>query len=302
MNAANAQNTNALSFDIEEHFQVAAFDGAVDPETWQRQPSRVVANTHELLAILEEAGIKATFFILGWVAEREPSLVRAITAEGHEIASHGYSHRLIYKQEVAEFRQETIRSRSLLEDLAQVPVTAYRAASYSITRDSLWALDVLYEAGFRTDSSIFPIRHDLYGLAGGPVDPYHIDLPGGGQMLEFPITTVRLAGLTLPVSGGGYFRLYPYSLSRMLARKVNSDGRPLMFYLHPWEIDPDQPRIQAGRFSRFRHYNNLEKTRDRLQRLIRDFRFSTMSDCLAEHYASEALPTHAYSEPAINPT
>ena len=289
------QLTNALSFDIEEHFQVAAFDRAIDRATWCDQPSRVVANTHELLALLQEAAVKATFFILGWVAEREPSLVRAIAAEGHEIASHGYSHRLIYTQDVGVFRQETIRSRSLLEDIAQVPVTAYRAASYSITPDSLWALDVLYETGFRTDSSIFPIRHDLYGLVGGPVDPYRITLPNGGSILEFPITTIRFAGVTLPVSGGGYFRLYPYGLSRMLARKVNKAGRPLMFYLHPWEVDPDQPHIQASQFSRFRHYNNLDKTRDRLRRFIGDFRFSTMSDCLDAHYGTSALPTYTYS-------
>ncbi len=290
--------TNALSFDVEEHFQVAAFDAAVDRATWSDQPSRVVANTHDLLALLQESEVKATFFILGWVAEREPSLVRTIAAEGHEIASHGYSHRLIYTQDVSEFRQETIRSRALLEDIAQVPVTAYRAASYSITRDSLWALDILYEVGFRTDSSIFPIRHDLYGLTGGPVDPYLITLPNGGALLEFPITTVRLVGVTLPVSGGGYFRLYPYGLTRMLARKVNKAGRPLMFYLHPWEVDPDQPQIQASQFSRFRHYNNLEKTRDRLQRIIGDFRFSTMTDCLSTHYADCALPTYSYSESA----
>lgn len=294
------QLTNALSFDIEEHFQVAAFDAAIDRTTWCDQPSRVARNTHDLLELLQKSAVKATFFILGWVAERQPSLVRAIAAEGHEIACHGYSHRLIYTQDISDFRQETTRSRALLEDIAQVPVTAYRAASYSITQDSLWALDILYEAGFRTDSSIFPIRHDLYGLTGGPADPHLISLPNGGTLLEFPITTVRLAGVTLPVSGGGYFRLYPYGLSRMLARKVNNAGRPLMFYLHPWEIDPDQPQIQASHFSRFRHYNNLKKTRDRLQRIIGDFRFSTMSECLSMHYADGAMPTYSYSGPAAD--
>lgn len=293
--------TNTLSFDIEEHFQVAAFDGAIDRGTWRSQPSRVVNNTQQILYLLDEAGIKATFFILSWVAEREPALIRDIAAAGHEVASHGYSHRLIYTQSISEFRQETIRSKKLLEDIVQAPVTCYRAASYSITRDSLWALDVLFETGFRTDSSIFPIRHDLYGLTGGPVDPYHLDLPGGGRLLEFPITTTKVAGLTLPVSGGGYFRLYPYSLSRWLARKVNAAGRPFMFYLHPWEVDPGQPRIDASAFSRFRHYNNLDKTAIRLKQLLKDFRFSTMSDCLAEYSVVNDLTTHSYSPAAASP-
>ncbi|MEZ5550287.1 MAG: DUF3473 domain-containing protein [Pseudomonadales bacterium] len=291
---STASIVNALSFDVEDYFHVAAFDAAIDRASWNDRPRRVDANTRGLLDLLSEAGTRATFYVLGWVAEREPDLVKAIAAAGHEVASHGYSHRLIYRQDPAEFREETRRSKALLEDLTGTPITSYRAASYSITAQSLWALDILYECGFRTDSSIFPIRHDLYGLAGGPIYPHRLQLDGGGELLEFPISTLKVAGLTLPVSGGGYFRLYPYALSRMLARRVNAQHRPFMFYLHPWEIDPEQPRIDAGAFSRFRHYNNLEKCRSRLVRLLQDFRFSTVSDSIARNYHVADLPVHSY--------
>jgi polysaccharide deacetylase family protein (PEP-CTERM system associated) len=285
---------NALSFDVEDYFQVAALADGVDRGRWSSMERRVDGNTRGLLEMLDAAGVKATFYVLGWVADHEPDLVRAIAAAGHEIASHGYSHQLIYEQSPAVFREETHRSRAILEDLAQRPVTSYRAASYSITPESLWALDILYDEGFRTDSSIFPIRHDRYGLTGGPHDPHYLALPGGGRLLEFPISTVRALGITLPVSGGGYFRLYPYGLSRSLARRLNGAGRPFVFYLHPWEIDPDQPRIDASALSRFRHYNNLAKTRPRLERLLNDFRFGTVSDCIASNYGDNDLPTHRY--------
>jgi polysaccharide deacetylase family protein (PEP-CTERM system associated) len=285
---------NALSFDVEDYFQVAALSKSVPRDSWDGRTRRVDANTRTLLDILAETGTRATFYILGWVADREPRLVKAIADAGHEIACHGYSHQLVYRQTESTFREETCRARKILEDLAQVPVTSYRAASYSIIDASLWALDVLYEEGFRTDSSIFPIRHDTYGLTGGPLIPHHLDLPCGGRLLEFPISTTRVLGMNLPVSGGGYFRLYPYSVSRALARRVNSESRPFMFYLHPWEVDPDQPRVNASLLSRFRHYNNLAKTRPRLEHLLADFRFTTVSDCIAVNYDDNDLPVHSY--------
>jgi polysaccharide deacetylase family protein (PEP-CTERM system associated) len=282
---------NALSFDIEDYFQVSAFNGAIDRADWETMERRVEYNTQKLLSLLNETGTKATFYILGWVAERE----QAIDAAGHEIACHGYSHKLIYTQSREEFAEETQRAKAVLEDIVGRPVTSYRAASYSITDASLWALDILFEQGFQTDSSIFPIRHDRYGLRGGPHDPHYLELAGGGKLLEFPLTTAPVGGLQVPASGGGYFRLYPYWLSRLLARRVCDAGRPLMFYLHPWEIDPDQPAVTVNAFTRFRHYNNLEKSASRLSRLLKDFSFTTVGNCLATHYEDlSALPVHSY--------
>ena len=287
---------NALTFDVEDYFQVSAFNNAVDRSSWNDRKRRVDGNTRGLLEILDTANIKATFYILGWVAEREPELVKAIAAAGHEVASHGYSHKLIYTQAQTEFTEETHKSKAILEDLVQTPVTSYRAASYSITRASLWALDVLYEAGFRTDSSIFPIRHDRYGLLGGPLEPHCLELQNGGRLVEFPISTLKTAGVTVPVSGGGYFRLYPYALSRGLARRVNAQGRPFVFYLHPWEIDPEQPRVDVSGFTRFRHYNNLSKCRRRLEHLLTDFRFSTVTNCIESNYGDNALTSYSYAD------
>ncbi|MFU8818084.1 MAG: XrtA system polysaccharide deacetylase [Pseudomonadales bacterium] len=286
---------NALSFDVEDYFQVSAFNDAIERDHWDRHPLRVGKNTGVLLDLLAQHDVRATFYTLGWVAEREPGVVKAIAAAGHEVASHGYSHKLVYNQTPQEFAEETRRTKGILEDLAQTPVTSYRAASYSITDKSLWALDVLHEEGFTTDSSIFPIRHDRYGLLGGPLQPHYLQLPNGGRMLEFPISTLKLAGVSLPVSGGGYFRLYPYGLSRYLARQVNAQGRPFMFYLHPWEVDPEQPRVQVGALTRFRHYNNLAKCHQRLDRLLGDFRFGTVTEAIAASYGAEPdLPVHAY--------
>lgn len=273
---------NAVTIDVEEHFQVAAFKDAVDTNTWGHQPSRVVPNTQRCLSILDDAGVKGTFFTLGWVGERYPELVREIHAAGHEVACHGFSHQLIYEQSREVFRDETFRAKQVLEDAIGTAVNGYRAASYSITRRSLWALDTLVEAGFEYDSSIFPVRHDNYGIPDSPRHPYMIEAPNGGQLIEFPITTSRIAGVRLPVAGGGYFRLFPYWLTRTGLGRVNQvEGRPFVFYLHPWEVDPAQPRIDASRFSRFRHYNNLDKTEPRLRRLLQDFHFGRMDEVIA---------------------
>jgi len=287
---------NALSFDVEDYFQVSAFNAAIDREDWDGRSLRVGDNTRVLLDVLAQHDVKATFYTLGWVAERVPEVVQQIAAAGHEVACHGYSHKLIYTQAPEDFRAETARARAVLEDLVQQPVTSYRAASYSITPESLWALDILFEEGFTTDSSIFPIRHDRYGLMGGPLQPHYLDLPNGGRLLEFPISTLRTMGLSLPVSGGGYFRLYPYWLSRHLARRVNAEGRPFMFYLHPWEVDPEQPRIDVNALTRFRHYNNLSKCLPRLTRLLQDFRFGTVDAAIRSSYGCvPQLPVHHYS-------
>ena len=273
---------HAMTVDVEDYFHVAAFGHVIKTDEWDQWPCRVEANTDKLLQLFDEVGIKATFFILGWVAERYPQVIRAITTRGHEIASHGYSHQLIYKQTPAVFREETARSKALLEDRTGQAITGYRAASYSITRQSLWALDILSELGFTWDSSIFPVIHDNYGIPGSPRHPYQIELPNGGSMTEFPLTTAKLLGYSLPAAGGGYFRQYPYPLSKWLFKRASEQtSNPQIFYLHPWEVDPDQPRIPgAGWKSRFRHYTNLGRCYRRLEQLLRDFQFGTVRDSL----------------------
>ncbi len=272
---------NAMTIDVEDYFHVSAFASSIASTQWDSYACRVEANTGKLLGMFSDGGIKATFFVLGWVAERYPALVRSIAAQGHEIACHGYSHRLVYDQSPEEFREETHRSKRVLEDLAQTPVLGYRAASYSITAKSLWALDILAELGFAYDSSIFPVRHDRYGIPGGSRQPYRLRTPAGGELIEFPLTTVELGRYRLPVSGGGYFRLFPYFLTRLALASVNGrEQRPFIFYLHPWEVDPGQPRVNAGWLSRFRHYNNLERCEPRLRQLMADFEFGTAAEVL----------------------
>ncbi len=287
---------NALTVDVEDYFQVAAFARQIDPATWDHIPLRVERNTQRLLDLFAEQGVQATFFVLGWVAERCPGLVRAIAERGHEVACHGYSHQLIYGQTPAVFREETVRAKACLEDQAHRPVLGYRAASYSITQRSLWALDVLAELGFTYDSSIFPIRHDRYGIPGSPRWPYRLTTPNGGSLLEFPPSTLSILSYRLPVAGGGYFRLYPYPFTRFaLARLNRSEGQPFIFYLHPWEIDPEQPRIPAGLLSTFRHYTNLSRCEARLLRLLRDFRFTTVREVLEAMAIPEIASVGAFA-------
>jgi len=272
---------NALTVDVEDYFHVSALAQSIHRNSWDSCESRVVANTHKLLSILDERGVKGTFFVLGWVAERFPQLVRDIAGGGHEIACHGLSHRLVFEQSPKEFRQETDYSKKLLEDVAGSEVRGYRAASYSIVRGSLWALDALIELGFVYDSSIFPVRHDRYGIPGAERVPHRMWTPSGASIVEWPLATASVLGCRLPVAGGGYFRLFPYWLSRWGLASINQDEcRPFVFYLHPWELDPGQPRVSASWLSRFRHYTNLEKCEERLKRLLRDFRFGTVRDGL----------------------
>ncbi len=274
---------NAFTVDVEDYFQVEAFSSVVSRNEWDSYSSRVGANTRQLLELLDHHGVKATFFVLGWVAERQPQLVHDIHSAGHEIASHGYSHRLVYMQSPAEFREETYRAKCILEGIVQKPVIGYRAATYSITGRSMWALDVLAELGFEYDSSIFPIRHDRYGIPGFPRYPHKLMTQGGREITEFPLSTSEFLGRRLPVAGGGYFRLYPYALTRSALYGINrSDRRPFIFYIHPWEIDTSQPRIAGSVFSRFRHYNNLHRCRARLNKLLSDFRFTTVHNVLQE--------------------
>lgn len=272
---------NALTVDVEDYFQVSAFESTISRNDWGSYTSRVEPNTHKVLNLLSERNITATFFVLGWVAERCPHLVREIAHRGHEVACHGYSHRLIYDQSPEEFRTETLHSKAVLEDQAQQPVVGYRAASYSITERSLWALEILVEAGFRYDSSVFPIRHDRYGMHSAPRHIHTLRMPNGKDLIEFPPTTAEWFGLRIPMAGGGYFRLYPLWFTRWVLKSLNRKSLPFIFYIHPWEFDPDQPRVAAGWVSRFRHYQNLTGCSKRFQSLLGDFRFTTAKKVLS---------------------
>lgn len=299
---------NALTVDVEDYFQVSAFDSVVDRGRWSEFDRRVVRNTERLLDLFAERAVAATFFVLGWIAEREPALVRRIAAAGHEVASHGYWHKLVYHQTRGEFREDVRSAKAALEAIGGQPVLGYRAPSFSITQRSLWALDVLAEEGFAYDASIFPIRHDRYGIPSAPRHPFMVNGSGawneasagsgslpasafgdgaassplhGARLLEIPASTVRVGGVNLPISGGGYFRLLPYAWARWGIRRVNQvEGKPIVFYLHPWELDPGQPRLKASTLSTFRHYRNLSQTERRLRRLLSEFPFDTVASAL----------------------
>jgi polysaccharide deacetylase family protein (PEP-CTERM system associated) len=268
--------TNYLTIDVEEHFQVAAFDDIIKPKDWQNHESRVAKNTTLLLDLLEKHNTKATFFIVGWTAERNPDLVREIDRQGHDIGCHSYLHRKIYDLTPEEFRNDTAKAKDILEQIIGKKIAGYRAPSYSITKKSLWALDILSDLGFEYDSSIFPILHDNYGIPNAPRFKYqHPNL----NLTEFPISTAKVLGRNVPIAGGGYFRLFPYWLTKKLLTSINQqEQQPFMFYLHPWEVDPEQPRMkEAGYLSKFRHYNNLTKTQARLNNLLSAFNFGPVS-------------------------
>ena len=272
---------NALTIDVEEYFHVTAFARHIDPKDWDGYPRRVENNTNRLLELLAERETHATFFILGWVAERCPGLVRQIHGAGHAIGCHGYSHQAIYRGSREDFRRDVRRGKTVLEDLVSVAVTSYRAPSYSITTKTIWALELLGEEGFEYDSSIYPIVHDLYGIPGASRFPYLRPLKGGKKIKEFPPSTVRFFGMNFPVAGGGYLRLLPYHITSWAIRRINEvENQPAMIYLHPWEIDPDQPRISGPWLSRFRHYQNLHTTEVKLKKLLQEFSFCTMEKAL----------------------
>jgi polysaccharide deacetylase family protein (PEP-CTERM system associated) len=266
---------NLLTFDIEDWFHTSALRRFVDAGSWERLESRAVANVHLILEILAQRQTLATFFILGWMAERYPRLVQEIDRAGHEIASHGYRHQLIYELDRDTFRNYVRRAKQLLEDLTGKPVWGYRATSFSIVRETLWALDILRESGFVYDASMFPVKHDIYGIDGFPRFPFVLE----NGLVEIPASTLRLVGKNIPIAGGGYFRLYPYLVTQTGIRRINRFGYPAVVYLHPWELDPGCPRVpQADGLTRFRQYVNLGRTKARLARLLTDFNFMPIID------------------------
>jgi polysaccharide deacetylase family protein (PEP-CTERM system associated) len=275
---------NALTIDVEDYFQVNAFEPYVARERWGDFPLRVADNVSRLLELLDEFEVRATFFVLGWIAERRPQLVKEIQSRGHEIACHGYGHQLVYRIGPALFREDLRRAKGVLEGITGVAVRGYRAPTYSITRESLWAFDLLIEEGFTFDSSVFPVYHDTYGIPDAPRFPYTVQR-AAGSIQEFPLSTLplKLAGFNyqLPIAGGGYLRLLPVALIKWGIERINfREGMPAVLYLHPWEIDPGQPRIKAGWKSSFRHYNNLSRTESKLRYLLQGVRYGTMSQVL----------------------
>lgn len=274
--------TNIFSVDVEDYYQVGAFARTIKPEDWPQWESRVVANTRHILELLasQEKSVKATFFVLGWIAEQHPELVPEIAAAGHEIASHGYSHRLVYEMNEVEFREDVRRTRSLLQSQSGQKILGYRAPSFSIVKRTPWAHRILVEEGYRYDSSVFPIHHDLHGNADAPREIHDIETEAG-SIREFPPAVIRCFGQNIPTGGGGYFRFFPYFITARWLRSINAENRPFVFYVHPWEVDPDQPRIPGASVkSRFRHYLNLRKTLPRMKRLIREFSFASFQDVL----------------------
>ena len=268
--------TNALTIDVEDYFQVSAFAPYIERAQWEARECRVERNVERILALLQERNACATFFTLGWIAERYPALVRRIVAAGHELASHGYGHERVSDLSEAQFFQDIHRAKALLEDIAGVPVQGYRAPSFSIGQGNLWALDTLQRAGYRYSSSIYPIRHDHYGMPDAPRFAHQIR----DGLMEVPPTTLRLYGRNFPASGGGYFRFFPYRVSRWMLRQVHrQDQAPAVFYFHPWEIDVEQPHVPGIGFkTRFRHYVNIGRMEQRLGRLLQDFHWGRMDD------------------------
>jgi polysaccharide deacetylase family protein (PEP-CTERM system associated) len=286
---------NALTFDIEEYFHAEAFSGLLRPEEWPGLESRVVDTTERLLDILDYADARATFFILGWVAERYPGLVKDIAGRGHEIACHGYGHQMIQKQTRQDFAKDVQRAKTAIEDAAGAAVVGFRAPTFSVMRNTLWSLEVLWEAGFLYDSSIFPILHDRYGISDAPRFPHRIAITNGhstttkkdgagtNSIAEFPLSTISVLGRRLPIAGGGYFRLLPYLATRRAIRHLNTrEQQPAIVYLHPWELDMHQPRVRAGLLTRFRHSVNIAGTEAKLRRLLKDFRFAPVRDVLEQ--------------------
>lgn len=293
---------NAISVDVEDYFQVEAFAGQISRSAWPAFPSRVRQNTERVLRLFERHGVRGTFFILGWVAEREPGLVRQIAAAGHEIACHSYAHRQVFRLTRAEFRDDVRRAKAVIEDAAGSPVYGYRAPTFSILRRSLWALEILAEEGFLYDSSIFPVRHDLYGFPGAPRQMHRRELGNAKSLIELPMSTFSFMGQNLPVGGGGWLRILPLAYTKWGIRRLHARGASLVVYFHPWELDPQQPRIAARWKSKLRHYTGLKRMEKRLDSLLNSFSFlpiidiiraTTMGDQLSGSAASEPLREHS---------
>jgi polysaccharide deacetylase family protein (PEP-CTERM system associated) len=288
-----------LTVDVEDYFQVEAFARQVSRESWERRPSRVVENTQRVLDLFDQRQAKATFFFVGWVAARFPALVREVRARGHELACHSYWHRTVYSLSPQEFRDDTRQAKHVIEDAAGVAVHGYRAPSWSITKECLWALDILAEEGFTYDSSIYPIHHDLYGVPGAERFPYVHECRNGLRLKEFPPATLRLLGTNFPVAGGGYLRIFPEAYTELAFRRYeNHYQERMVVYLHPWELDPSQPRIQGPLKSRLRHYTNLKRMHSRLSAVLERHRFVRFSDVLAEEELDSAIPAGNKEAPA----
>jgi polysaccharide deacetylase family protein (PEP-CTERM system associated) len=286
--ALSSRPGHMLSFDVEEYFQVEAAAAMLPAKEWERWPSRLAPAVHQVLDLLAEHRTTATFFVLGWVAQHQPQIVRRIASAGHEIASHGVSHRMLYGMTPQEFRGELTDSRSRLEDLGGQPVVGFRAPTFSVTTRTAWALDVLAETGFQYDSSIFPIRHDRYGVPGAPRWAHWARGPGGGRIVEIPPLVLRIAGRNIPIGGGGYLRLFPVWLAAYALRAAERAGRPGMIYVHPWELDPGQPVLPMSRPSRWRHRVGLARTDRKLRHLLRHFAFHPVRDLLPSLQMAEA--------------
>lgn len=288
-NVSSGRPNHILSVDVEDYFHVEAFASVVSRESWDQYPCRVVDNCHRLLDIFDRHQAKATFFILGWVAARFPAIVREMRERGHELACHSFWHRKVDSLTPAQFRADTREACGTIEQAASVSVKGYRAPTWSISRRSLWALDILAEEGFEYDSSIYPIHHDLYGIPGADRYPYAHPCGNGQSLLEFPPATVRVAGMNFPAAGGGYLRIFPLGYTNWVFRQFERAGKPLVLYLHPWEIDPEQPRIRGPLKSRFRHYTNLDKTQDRLETLLQKYWFVPFRDHIPAEQCRRAI-------------
>ena len=269
---------NILTIDVEDWFQVEVFSKTIGIEKWSSQKSRLLPNILKILDILKAKHTKATFFVLGWVGEKFPEIVSLIQEEGHEIGSHGYAHQLAYTQKKEEFETDLRKSLEILEKITGEKVIGYRAPSFSITQETFWVFDILSKWGIKYDSSIFPIRHSLYGIPDAPRFPFTVKLGNGGHILEFPLSTVRILGKNFPFGGGGYLRIFPYWYTRWAVKKLNRQQKRVVTYFHPWEIDPHQPKQPADLFSRFRHYTNLSTMESKLKKLLDDFQFSAIRE------------------------
>jgi polysaccharide deacetylase family protein (PEP-CTERM system associated) len=294
------RRTHIMSVDVEDYFMVEAFAGSIPRGTWASWPSRVVTNTRRVLDLFNEYGVRGTFFFVGWVAKRYPELVRDVQACGHELACHSFWHRPVYSLSPDEFREDTRAAVCAIEDAAGKKIYGYRAPSWSITRECLWALDILTEEGFTYDSSIYPIHHDLYGIPGARRFPYRHRLRDGRSLLEFPPTTARLWGQNLPGAGGGYLRILPLAYTHWVFRQVDKECREkVVVYFHPWELDPEQPRIEDKWKSRIRHYTNLHKMKGRVESLLASYSFQPFGELIESRDVAEELPIFESAQPGL---
>ena len=291
---------NALTVDVEDWFHVSLFRKYIKRSEWTDLESTVVPNVCKILNLFARYNVKATFFILGWVAEHYPEVVIAIKEQGHEIASHGYAHQMVFEQSKNEFHHDVKTSMEILESISGVKVKGYRAPSYSITRLSLWAIESLVELGIEYDSSIFPIKHDVYGIEDAPRFPFKLTVIDKGSLTEFPVSTTKIFGKNIPIAGGGYLRLWPYWFFKRGIEQVNNEGKPTIIYFHPWELDPQLPRFKVGRMKHLRHYGNLVLMEQRIESLLQFFRFGTVEQVLQQFKVDETWPSSQGSKRAYN--